>query len=116
MVALDLRGYGASSKPPGRDSYRLEALLDDVRQVIEALGTRNGPSRAPGAPPAPPKCILVGHDWGGVLAWELAAGHPELVEKLVVMDAPHRAVMAGKGGFLWPPGGWWAPSHGHGVG
>ncbi|XP_061204130.1 epoxide hydrolase 3-like [Neopsephotus bourkii] len=95
VVALDLRGYGASSKPAGRDSYRLEALLDDVRQVIEALGTPNGPHGAPGAPPAPPKCILVGHDWGGVLAWELAAGHPELVEKLVVMDAPHRAVMAG---------------------
>ncbi|NXE99667.1 EPHX4 hydrolase, partial [Menura novaehollandiae] len=89
VVALDLRGCGASEKPPGRDSYRLELLLGDVRDVIEALGT------PPGTPPdGPPRCVLVGHDWGGVLAWEVATSHPQLVEKLVVMDAPHRGVMA----------------------
>ncbi|NXG17977.1 EPHX3 hydrolase, partial [Grallaria varia] len=85
VVALDLRGCGASEKPPGRDSYRLELLLGDVCQVIEALGT----------PPGAPRCVLVGHDWGGVLAWEVAARRPNLVEKLVIMDAPHRGVMAG---------------------
>ncbi|XP_077048425.1 epoxide hydrolase 3 [Agelaius phoeniceus] len=84
VVALDLRGYGDSEKPPGRDSYRLELLLGDIRDVIEALGT----------PAAAPRCVLVGHDWGGVLAWEVASSHPRLVEKLVVMDAPHRGVMA----------------------
>ncbi|NXF72350.1 EPHX3 hydrolase, partial [Sclerurus mexicanus] len=84
VVALDLRGCGASEKPPGRDSYRLELLLGDVCQVIEALGT----------PPGAPRCVLVGHDWGGVLAWEVAASHPHLVEKLVIMDAPRRGVMA----------------------
>ncbi|NWR40676.1 EPHX3 hydrolase, partial [Tachuris rubrigastra] len=84
VVALDLRGCGASEKPPGRDSYRLELLRGDVCQVIEALGT----------PPAAPRCALVGHDWGGVLAWEVAATRPGLVEKLVVMDAPHRGAMA----------------------
>ncbi|NXW39443.1 EPHX3 hydrolase, partial [Phaetusa simplex] len=97
VVALDLRGYGASEKPPGRDSYRLEVLLEDVRQVIEILGTPSGQSEvtaATGATAASPKCILVGHDWGGVLAWELAASHPTMVEKLVIMDAPSRAVMA----------------------
>ncbi|XP_051630271.1 epoxide hydrolase 3 [Manacus candei] len=78
VVALDLRGCGASDKPPGRASYRLELLLGDVCQVIEALGT----------PPGHPRCVLVGHDWGGVLAWEVAARRPDLVEKLVVMDAP----------------------------
>ncbi|XP_053858298.1 epoxide hydrolase 3 [Vidua macroura] len=84
VVALDLRGYGDSEKPPGRDSYRLELLRGDIRDVIEALGT----------PAGTPRCVLVGHDWGGVLAWEVASSHPQLVEKLVVMDAPQRGVMA----------------------
>lgn len=104
VVALDLRGYGASEKPPGRDSYRLEVLLEDVRQVIEILGTPKGQSEVTAATgataAASPKCILVGHDWGGLLAWELAASHPAMVEKLVIMDAPSRAVMAGKGWLL----------------
>ncbi|GAB0201735.1 epoxide hydrolase 3-like [Grus japonensis] len=98
VVALDLRGYGASEKPPGKDSYRLEVLLEDIRQVIEILGTPNGQGEvtsATDATAASPKCILVGHDWGGLLAWELAASHPALVEKLVIMDAPHRAIMTG---------------------
>ncbi|XP_068277866.1 epoxide hydrolase 3 [Nyctibius grandis] len=98
VVALDLRGYGASEKPPGKDNYRLELLLEDVRQVIELLGTPEGQGEvttATSATSASPKCILVGHDWGGVLAWELASSHPALVDKLVIMDAPHRAVMAG---------------------
>ncbi|XP_065511068.1 epoxide hydrolase 3 [Caloenas nicobarica] len=89
-VALDLRGYGASDKPPGRDNYRLELLLGDICEVIEALGTPPGP----GDTAASPKCILVGHDWGGLLAWEVALSHPALVDKLVIMAAPHRAWMA----------------------
>ncbi|KAF1581862.1 UNVERIFIED_CONTAM: Epoxide hydrolase 3, partial [Eudyptes pachyrhynchus] len=104
VVALDLRGHGASEKPPGKDNYRLEVVLEDIRQVIEILGTPGGQGEATavtgatagaGAASASPKCILVGHDWGGLLAWELAASHPAMVEKLVIMDAPHRAVMAG---------------------
>ena len=113
MVALDLRGYGASEKPPGKDSYRLEVLLEDIRQVIETLGTPEGQGEAPavtGATALSPKCVLVGHNWGGLLAWELAANHPALVEKLVIMGAPHRAVMAGNGVASWgrggAPGGW----------
>ncbi|KAK2510494.1 hypothetical protein Q9233_017685, partial [Columba guinea] len=89
-VALDLRGYGASDKPHGRDSYRLELLLGDICEVIEALGT----PPAPGDTAASPKCVLVGHDFGGLLAWEVALSHPALVDKLVIMAAPHRAWMA----------------------
>uniref|UniRef100_A0A8C3CR04 AB hydrolase-1 domain-containing protein n=1 Tax=Cairina moschata TaxID=8855 RepID=A0A8C3CR04_CAIMO len=91
VVALDLRGCGASEKPPGKESYRPEVLLEDIREVIE--------------------CILVGHDWGGVLAWELAAGHPDLVEKLVIIDASHRAVFTSKGWQLARDSGWhlWWP-------
>ncbi|XP_062454330.1 epoxide hydrolase 3, partial [Rhea pennata] len=87
VVALDQRGCGASDKPPGKSSYRPEAMLEDIRQVIEALGTRGEKGV--------PKCILVGHDWGGVFSWEFAATYPDMVEKLVIIDAPHRAVMAG---------------------
>ncbi|NXX62655.1 EPHX3 hydrolase, partial [Scopus umbretta] len=102
VVALDLRGCGASEKPPGKDSYRLEGLLGDIREVIEILGTPNGQggtTAATGATATSPKCVLVGHDWGGLLAWELATSHPDMVEKLVIMDAPHRAVMAGFSAF-----------------
>ncbi|XP_074666833.1 epoxide hydrolase 3 isoform X1 [Strix aluco] len=98
VVALDLRGYGASEKPPGKESYGLETLRGDIRQVIEVLGTPPGQgevTEATGATTPSPKCILVGHDWGGVLAWEVATSHPAMVEKLVIMGAPHRAVMAG---------------------
>ncbi|XP_014815577.1 PREDICTED: epoxide hydrolase 3, partial [Calidris pugnax] len=97
VVALDLRGYGASEKPPGKSNYRLEVLLEDISQVIEALGTTSGRgevTQGTGATEETPKCVLVGHDWGGVLAWEVAARHPTMVEKLVIMDAPQRAIMA----------------------
>lgn len=108
VVALDLRGCGASEKPPGKESYRPEVLLEDIREVIEVLGTPEGHA---GATAGHPKCILVGHDWGGVLAWELAAGHPDLVEKLVIIDASHRAVFTSKGWQLARDSGWhlWWP-------
>ncbi|XP_054254752.1 epoxide hydrolase 3-like [Indicator indicator] len=74
VVALDLPGCGASEKPPGRDSYQLELLRDGSA--------------------APAKCTLVGHDWGGLLAWEVACSHPALVQSLVLMAAPQRGAMA----------------------
>ncbi|NXE58250.1 EPHX4 hydrolase, partial [Casuarius casuarius] len=111
VVALDLRGCGASDKPPGRSSYGPETLLEDIRQVVEALGTpgekgeqQPGGTRWPRGPRASratfsasvgvPKCILVGHDWGGIFSWEFAATYPDMVEKLVIIAASHRAVMA----------------------
>ncbi|XP_053911602.1 epoxide hydrolase 3-like isoform X2 [Cuculus canorus] len=92
VVALDLRGYGASEKPPGKDNYQLELLVEDIRQVIEALGR---PNETTEATRKAPKCVLVGHDWGGLLAWELATKYPTLVEKLVLMDALRRGIMGG---------------------
>lgn len=108
-MALDLRGCGASAKPPGRGSYRLGLLLEDLRQVIELLATPEGtPAGTPAGGGDTPRCILVGHDWGGLLAWELATRHPAMVEKLVVMAAPHRSVLAGgdSGGGGHPGVGW----------
>ena len=77
-VAPDLRGYNLSSKPAEVEAYRIPALVEDVRALIRHLGHET--------------CILVGHDWGGVVAWVFAATHPDMVEKLVILNAPHPGV------------------------
>ncbi|MEP7043483.1 MAG: alpha/beta hydrolase [Dokdonella sp.] len=74
-VALDMRGYNLSSKPGSVDQYRVKDIVEDVRALAEHLGHK--------------KFILVGQDWGGVIAWAFALYHPEYIEKLVVMNAPH---------------------------
>ncbi|ADV66062.1 alpha/beta fold hydrolase [Deinococcus maricopensis] len=75
VVAPDLRGYNASEKPPGVRAYRLSELVADVAALIQ----HEGASRA----------VMVGHDWGGVIAWAFAMRRPELTERLVVLNAPH---------------------------
>ncbi len=74
VVAPDLRGYGQSSKPRHIDDYRLTAVATDIASLIEHLG-------------AP--CVLVGHDWGGVVSWLVAMMRPELIRKLAVLNTPH---------------------------
>ncbi|XP_053232231.1 epoxide hydrolase 3-like isoform X1 [Podarcis raffonei] len=83
VVALDLRGYGFSDAPAGCEHYQRDALLADVHDVIEAL--------SPNKKNEIPKCILVGHNWGGIIALAFAANYPNMLEKLIVMDAvqPH---------------------------
>src|SRR5215210_1657399 len=76
-VAPDLRGYNQSDKPPGVESYRPELLVQDVVGLIEKLG--GGPA------------VVVGHDWGGIIAWLATMRRPDLVQKLVVLNAPHPA-------------------------
>jgi pimeloyl-ACP methyl ester carboxylesterase len=72
-VAVDLRGYGDSDKPPrGYDGW---TLAGDVAGLIRALGERSA--------------AIVGHDWGGVLAWTVAALHPRLVRCIAPLAAPH---------------------------
>lgn len=75
-VALDLPGYDESEAPP---SYAGPVLADLVARAIPALGHD--------------RAILVGHDWGGVVAWQVAALHPSRVERLAILDAPHPAAM-----------------------
>ena len=79
-VALDMRGYNLSSKPPAVEQYAIRHLVEDLRALAEALGHR--------------RLILVGHDWGGATAWAFAIKHPEWLEKLVIINAPHPAVFA----------------------
>lgn len=76
-IAPDLRGYNLSERPTGIRNYRVNCLVDDVARLI--VQRANG------------KAHVIGHDWGGVLAWRLAAKYPELVHKLVVLNAPHPA-------------------------
>jgi pimeloyl-ACP methyl ester carboxylesterase len=78
-MAVDLRGYNLSSKPRGVANYRMAALVNDLAAFIRMV--------------AGGRALIVGHDWGGVLAWRLAALHPELTRKLAVLNAPHPARM-----------------------
>jgi epoxide hydrolase 4 len=77
-VALDMRGYNLSSKPADVSQYELKYLVEDVRALADHLGQK--------------RFVLVGHDWGGVVAWLFAAAHPDYLEKLVIINAPHPAV------------------------
>lgn len=78
-LAPDQRGYNLSSKPKGIKPYVIDHLVADIATWIKQLTSQ--------------KVILVGHDWGGGVAWTLAAKHPELLKKLVIMNMPHLAVM-----------------------
>ncbi|XP_035700105.1 epoxide hydrolase 4-like [Branchiostoma floridae] len=80
VVAPDLRGYGETESPQpfgywGWPNFSVSHLTNDVQELIEALGYSS--------------CTLVAHDWGGIIAWLFAVDHPDLVDKLIVMNAPH---------------------------
>ncbi len=74
-VAIDQRGYNLSDKPKGVENYRLPLLVGDVAAVIKSLGRD--------------KAIIVGHDWGGMVAWNFALMHPEMTDKLIILNLPH---------------------------
>ena len=80
-VAPDLRGYGGSSRPDGVAAYRSEALVEDVAGLFEALG----PAR---------RRLLIGHDWGAMIAWLFAIEARLPLDGLVIMNVPHPAVFA----------------------
>ena len=75
VVAPDLRGYNLSDKPAAVADYRPSKLIADVAGLVRALGHE--------------RCVLVAHDWGGAIAWSVAIAHPEIVERLVILNAPH---------------------------
>lgn len=78
VVALDMRGYNLSSKPTDVEQYRVGYLIEDLRLLAKHLGHN--------------RFILVGHDWGGAVAWAFALRHPDSLEKLIIINAPHPGV------------------------
>ena len=75
VVAIDQRGYNLSDRPRGVENYDLNLLVADVAAVIRARGRE--------------RSIVVGHDWGGMVAWRFAMTRPEMTEKLVILNLPH---------------------------
>ena len=78
VVAPDQRGVGLSSKPAGIAAYRIDVLAADIVALVGSLGRK--------------QARVVGHDWGGAVAWHLAEHHAEVVERVAILDAPHPAV------------------------
>jgi pimeloyl-ACP methyl ester carboxylesterase len=75
VIAPDQRGFGASDKPDGVDQYRTEKIVDDLIALADALELE--------------RFTLVGHDWGGAVAWLAALRHPERIARLAIVNAPH---------------------------
>jgi pimeloyl-ACP methyl ester carboxylesterase len=75
VVALDTRGYNKSDKPEKQEDYAMRFLVADVAAVIKAEGQE--------------KAVIVGHDWGGAIAWQFAMTMPQMIEKLIIVNLPH---------------------------
>jgi pimeloyl-ACP methyl ester carboxylesterase len=74
-VAIDQRGYNLSDKPKGVENYDVRLLVGDVAAVIKSLGKD--------------KAIIVGHDWGGLVAWQFALNIPQMTDRLIILNLPH---------------------------
>ena len=75
LIIPDMRGYNLSDKPKDVQKYKLEYLIGDIKGLIEELKLK--------------RVFLAGHDWGGVVAWAFAEKYPNLLKKLIILNAPH---------------------------
>jgi pimeloyl-ACP methyl ester carboxylesterase len=75
VAAIDLRGYNLSDKPQGGEYYLMRHLISDIQAVMRHLEKD--------------KAIIMGHDWGGAIAWFFAMYFPTMTERLIVLDFPH---------------------------
>ncbi|HEY4309415.1 MAG TPA: alpha/beta hydrolase [Pirellulales bacterium] len=75
VVAIDMRGFNKSDQPEGVENYKLDKLVGDIDAVVKHFKAD--------------KAIIVGHDWGGMVAWSYAMSHPETTDKLVILNLPH---------------------------
>jgi pimeloyl-ACP methyl ester carboxylesterase len=80
VVAIDQRGYNRSDQPTGVENYDMALLVEDVAAVVGHLGHE--------------QATIVGHDWGGAVAWNVAFRRPDVVRNLVILDLPHPTSMA----------------------
>jgi epoxide hydrolase 4 len=80
--APDLRGYNQSDRPEPIGAYDIRHLVSDAAALVRATGSV--------------RAHVMGHDWGGIVAWTLAGYHPELIDRLVILNAPHMAIYARK--------------------
>lgn len=78
VVAPDLRGYNETDKPEGVENYKVDILVQDILGLVRNLGE---------------KAVIVGHDWGGALAWEFAKLFPEITEKLIILNCPPISIL-----------------------
>jgi pimeloyl-ACP methyl ester carboxylesterase len=78
-VALDCRGYNLSDKPKGAENYQMRVLIGDVLAAVKHFGERDA--------------IIMGHDWGGAIAWATAIFMPKLVQRLIVLNIHHPKMM-----------------------
>jgi pimeloyl-ACP methyl ester carboxylesterase len=89
VLVPDQRGYSPGARPAGRSAYVLESLADDVVALLDAAGVR--------------EANVVGHDWGGAVAWFLGSRRSDRVRSLTVLSTPHPAAMRAE---------WWRSSQG----
>lgn len=75
VVALDQRGYNLSDRPKGVENYDMSLLVADVEAVVRARGRD--------------RAVIMGHDWGGMVAWSFAMSRPAMTERLIVLNLPH---------------------------
>lgn len=75
VVAIDLKGFGDSDKPFNKRSYKVEILINELKQFVLTFGVKT--------------CSIIGHDLGGLLGWYMVALHGELVYKFVAISSPH---------------------------
>ena len=75
VIAPDMRGYNLSGKPQGVSAYTMDTLADDIAALVHHMGER--------------RAHIIAHDWGGAVAWHLAMRHREVVDRLIIVNAPH---------------------------
>lgn len=83
-IAISLRGYGDSDKPSNLSAYSITTLIDDYYELIQHT-TKSSRHKDQ-------KIIMIGHDWGGLIAWYFTMLYPELIDKLIIMNASHPAI------------------------
>lgn len=78
LIIPDMRGYNLSDKPKGVEHYKVEILIEDIKGLSKNLNLR--------------KFNLAGHDWGGAVSWIFAEKYPDLLNKLIILNAPHHKI------------------------